>query len=120
MPSLFFDELVSRNRGLIDPRVRSASARDARDRRLRLHGGSLRGPTRPFRARPRFVLVDPGTYELANLNRQDGTIDDVGRNKAEVQGVRIRACESPCGRRRRPGRALAGERRIPAGRGRHR
>ncbi len=39
----------------------------------------------------RFVLVDPGTYELANLNRQDGTIEDVGRNKAEVQGVRIRA-----------------------------
>ncbi|MFD0522094.1 ThiF family adenylyltransferase [Paractinoplanes durhamensis] len=39
----------------------------------------------------RFVLTDPGTYELTNLNRQNATVDDLGRNKAAVAADRVRA-----------------------------
>ena len=86
----FYDELVSRNRGLIDPEVQ----RRLREARFVIAGcgstgGACVGPLVRSGA-TRFVLVDPGTYELANLNRQDATIDDVGRNKADVQAERIR------------------------------
>jgi len=87
----FYDELTSRNRGLLAP---------ALQQRLRAArfvivgcgstGGACVGPLVRSGA-TRFVLVDPGTYELANLNRQDATMADVGRNKAEVQAERIRA-----------------------------
>ena len=87
----FYDELVSRNRGLIDLEVQER----LRTARFVIAGcgstgGACVGPLVRSGA-TRFVLADPGTYELANLNRQDGTIDDVGRNKADVQAVRIRA-----------------------------
>jgi hypothetical protein len=39
----------------------------------------------------RFVLCEPGDYELNNLNRQAADMDDIGRNKAEVQASRARA-----------------------------
>jgi hypothetical protein len=39
----------------------------------------------------RFVLCEPGEYELNNLNRQAADIADIGRNKAEVQADRARA-----------------------------
>jgi hypothetical protein len=39
----------------------------------------------------RFVLAEPGTYELNNLNRQSALLSDVGRNKAEVLQGRVRA-----------------------------
>ena len=39
----------------------------------------------------RFVLAEPGEYELNNLNRQHAGYDDIGRNKAEVAAERIRA-----------------------------
>jgi hypothetical protein len=39
----------------------------------------------------RFVLCEPGDYELNNLNRQAADIGDIGRNKAEVQADRARA-----------------------------
>ena len=39
----------------------------------------------------RFVLCEPGDYELNNLNRQAADIADIGRNKAEVQAARARA-----------------------------
>jgi hypothetical protein len=39
----------------------------------------------------RFVLCEPGDYELNNLNRQAADINDIGRNKAEVQADRARA-----------------------------
>jgi hypothetical protein len=39
----------------------------------------------------RFVLCEPGDYELNNLNRQAADIGDIGRNKAEVQAARARA-----------------------------
>ena len=39
----------------------------------------------------RFVLCEPGDYELNNLNRQAADMADIGRNKAEVQADRARA-----------------------------
>lgn len=39
----------------------------------------------------RFVLLDPGSYELNNLNRQDATRQDVGMNKAIATAQRVRA-----------------------------
>jgi len=39
----------------------------------------------------RFVLCEPGDYELNNLNRQAADMGDIGRNKAEVQAARARA-----------------------------
>jgi tRNA threonylcarbamoyladenosine dehydratase len=39
----------------------------------------------------RFVLCEPGDYELNNLNRQAADMGDIGRNKAEVQASRARA-----------------------------
>ncbi|MBC3840829.1 hypothetical protein GXW82_12685 [Streptacidiphilus sp. 4-A2] len=32
----------------------------------------------------RFLLAEPGSYELNNLNRQQAGVQDIGRNKAEV------------------------------------
>jgi hypothetical protein len=37
----------------------------------------------------RFLLLDPGRYDLNNLNRQDASLTDVGRNKAEAARARI-------------------------------
>jgi tRNA threonylcarbamoyladenosine dehydratase len=39
----------------------------------------------------RFVLCEPGDYELNNLNRQAADLADIGRNKAAVQADRARA-----------------------------
>ncbi len=39
----------------------------------------------------RFVLAEPGDYELNNLNRQAADMSDLGRNKAAVQADRARA-----------------------------
>lgn len=39
----------------------------------------------------RFVLADPGDYELNNLNRQSASTADIGRNKAEVAAERVLA-----------------------------
>jgi hypothetical protein len=39
----------------------------------------------------RFVLCEPGSYELNNLNRQAADLGDIGRNKAEVQADHARA-----------------------------
>ena len=39
----------------------------------------------------RFVLCEPGDYELNNLNRQAADLGDIGRNKAVVQATRARA-----------------------------
>jgi hypothetical protein len=39
----------------------------------------------------RFVVCEPGDYELNNLNRQAADVGDIGRNKAEVQAARARA-----------------------------
>src|SRR3954470_16583524 len=79
----FLDELSKRNRGLIadDDRRRLAGARF-----LVAGCGSTGGATaRPLvrAGAPRFVLVEPGDYEVSNLNRQRASLGAIGRNKAE-------------------------------------
>lgn len=87
----FYAELVTRNRGLID----GGDQQRLRNARFVIAGcGSTGGACVEPLVRSgamRFVLADPGTYELSNLNRQDATVADVGRNKAEVAAERIRA-----------------------------
>jgi tRNA threonylcarbamoyladenosine dehydratase len=39
----------------------------------------------------RLVLLDPGTYELNNLNRQDATVAEIGSNKARATERRAHA-----------------------------
>jgi hypothetical protein len=56
--------------------------------------GSIGGATVVPRVRlgaERFVLCEPGDYELNNLNRQAADMGDIGRNKADVQAERARA-----------------------------
>jgi hypothetical protein len=85
----FYAELISRNRGLI------SDLEQARLRATRFviagcgsTGGSCLMPLLRSGAE-RFVLLDPGEYDLSNLNRQDATLADIGRNKAEAAKVRI-------------------------------
>lgn len=85
----FYAELTSRNRGLI------SDLEQARLRATRFviagcgsTGGACVMPLLRSGAE-RFVLFDPGQYDVSNLNRQDATLADVGRNKAEVAKARI-------------------------------
>lgn len=86
----FYAELTTRNTPLITPRQQDALRRT----RFVIAGcGSTGGAVVMPLVRTgaeRFVLLDPGDYELNNLNRQDATLDDVGRNKAAATGDRIR------------------------------
>src|SRR5438309_11758106 len=43
-----------------------------------------------------FVLFDPGDYELNNLNRQDASLADLGRNKARACADRLLAVNPYC------------------------
>jgi hypothetical protein len=87
----FYAALTSRNRGLLAPREQYL----VRTTRFVLAGcGSTGGACVLPLVRSgaeHFVLLDPGTYELDNLNRQDATLEDVGANKATVQARRITA-----------------------------
>jgi len=87
----FYAELVARNRGLIAPE----DQRRLRETRFVIAGcGSTGGACVMPLVRSgaeRFLLLEPGSYELNNLNRQDATTADVGRNKAVVQAERVRA-----------------------------
>jgi hypothetical protein len=85
----FYAELTSRNRGLI------SELEQARLRATRFviagcgsTGGACVMPLLRSGAE-RFVLFDPGQYDVSNLNRQDATLADVGRNKAEAAKARI-------------------------------
>ena len=87
----FYAELVSRNRGLI------SEAEQAALRRTRIviagcgsTGGACIMPLVRSGAE-RFLLLDPGSYDVSNLNRQDATLADVGRNKADAARARILA-----------------------------
>src|SRR5437867_12520778 len=85
----FYAELVLRNHGLIDERSQAL----LRSTRFVIAGcGSTGGACVMPLVRSgaeRFVLLDPGTYELNNLNRQDATMHDIGANKAAVAARRI-------------------------------
>ena len=80
----FYAELTSRNGALIGPAAQAC----LRSTRFVIAGcGSTGGSVvRPLvrSGATRFLLFEPGTFELTNLNRQDASVADVGRNKAEV------------------------------------
>jgi hypothetical protein len=85
----FYSELTSRNRGLISDMVQAR----LRATRFVIAGcGSTGGACVMPLVRSgaeRFVLLDPGEYDVSNLNRQDATLAEVGRNKAEASRGRI-------------------------------
>lgn len=85
----FYAELVTRNRGLIPAadqnRLRSAAVLVAGCGSV---GGAAIEPLVRLGAE-RLILADPGDYELANLNRQRATLEDLSRNKAVVNAGRV-------------------------------
>ncbi|MGW1619431.1 HesA/MoeB/ThiF family protein [Streptomyces sp. NPDC002172] len=87
----FYAELTARNAGV----VADADQWALRTATVLVAGcGSIGGAAVEPLARlglQRFVLADPGTYELNNLNRQSATVADLDRNKASLAGDRVRA-----------------------------
>ena len=87
----FYTELTARNAGVIDADAQAA----LRTATVLVAGcGSIGGAAVEPLARlgvQRFLLADPGEYEVNNLNRQNATTADIGRNKAQVAAERIRA-----------------------------
>jgi ThiF family protein len=92
----FYAELTERNRGLIAPSIQSS----LRSTRFVVAGcGSTGGAVLMPLVRTgaeSFVLLDPGDYELNNLNRQDAALSDVGRNKARACADRLLAVNPFC------------------------
>jgi len=92
----FYAELTVRNHGLIAPEIQSA----LRSTRFVVAGcGSTGGAVLMPLARTGaecFVLFDPGDYELNNLNRQDASLADLGRNKARACADRLLAVNPFC------------------------
>ena len=85
----YYRELTSRNRGLISEGEQAA----LRMTRFVMAGcGSTGGACIMPLVRSgaeRFLLLDPGDYDLGNLNRQDALLADIGRNKAAATRRRI-------------------------------
>jgi hypothetical protein len=85
----FYQALTRRNQGLLAP----DEQRVLRSKRFVIAGcGSTGGACVMPLARSgaeHFVLLDPGTYDLDNLNRQDASLAEVGLNKAVVQASHI-------------------------------
>jgi molybdopterin-synthase adenylyltransferase len=89
-------ELTARNRGLVAPEIQTA----LRSTRFVVAGcGSTGGAVLMPLVRTgaeRFVLLDPGAYELNNLNRQDASLAEIGRNKARASADRMVAVNPYC------------------------
>lgn len=87
----FYAGLITRNAGVVEPATQLA----LRNATVLVAGcGSIGGAAVEPLARlgvESFLLADPGEYELNNLNRQNATAGDIGRNKAEVAAERVRA-----------------------------
>ncbi|MDH6124048.1 ThiF family adenylyltransferase [Kitasatospora sp. GP82] len=85
----YYDELTQRNLGIVSRRQQEALRRAT----VLVAGcGSIGGAAVQPLARlgvQRFLLAEPGTFELNNLNRQQATVEDIGRNKAEVAADRV-------------------------------
>lgn len=92
----FYSELIARNAGVIG----AAAQEVLRTSDVLIAGcGSIGGASVEPLARlgvQHFTLADPGAYELNNLNRQNATLADVRRNKAEVAAERIKAVNPSC------------------------
>src|SRR5438105_2554684 len=81
----FYRQLVARNAGLIPD---DEQARLRRTHLLVAGCGSIGGAVVVPLVRlgaERLTLAEPDAYELNNLNRQNARLQDLGRNKAEVQ-----------------------------------
>jgi hypothetical protein len=85
----FYAELTTRNTGVVS----AAEQRALRESTILVAGcGSIGGAAVEPLARlgvRSFLLADPGTYELNNLNRQSATVDDIERNKAAAAASRV-------------------------------
>ncbi|WP_405897205.1 ThiF family adenylyltransferase [Streptomyces sp. NBC_00727] len=85
----FYDELVTRNDGVVAPREQQA----LREATVLVAGcGSIGGAAVEPLTRlgvQRFLVADPGTYELNNLNRQSAVAADIDQNKAAGAAERI-------------------------------
>ena len=92
----FYGELTLRNHGLVAPEVQRA----LRSTRFVVAGcGSTGGAVLMPLVRTgaeSFVLLDPGDYELNNLNRQDASLTDIGHNKARACADRMLAVNPFC------------------------
>ncbi|GGW58125.1 hypothetical protein GCM10010503_38940 [Streptomyces lucensis JCM 4490] len=92
----YYAELISRNRGLISPQEQEL----LRNARILVAGcGSVGGAAIEPLVRlgvQHLVLAEPGSYDLANLNRQRAWFSDVGRSKATVQAERARDINPFC------------------------
>ncbi|BCW38505.1 hypothetical protein StoSoilB3_00400 [Arthrobacter sp. StoSoilB3] len=90
-PDEFYKVLTSRNTGIVS----EADQQSVVQARILIAGcGSIGGAAVEPLIRfgfQRLVLADPGMYELNNLNRQNATVGDLGRNKAAVAAERARA-----------------------------
>lgn len=89
--SAFYDELVTRNAGVVSP----GEQRVLRNATVLVAGcGSIGGAAVEPLTRlgvQRFLVADPGTFELNNLNRQSAAAADVEQNKAAGAAERILA-----------------------------
>ncbi|MER7727197.1 ThiF family adenylyltransferase [Streptomyces sp. NPDC096323] len=87
----FYDELVTRNAGVV-PEAEQQALRKATV--LVAGCGSIGGAAVEPLTRlgvQRFLVADPGTYELNNLNRQSAVAADIDQNKAAGAAERIMA-----------------------------
>jgi len=90
-PSTYYQELTHRNTGVVSAEVQ----RHLKTATIVVAGcGSIGGAAVEPLTRigaGHLRLADPGEYEVNNLNRQNATAEDVGRNKAQVAGERARS-----------------------------
>jgi hypothetical protein len=92
----FYAELTSRNAGVVSPAAQQAlGAASVLIAGCGSIGGAAVEPLARLGAR-HLTVADPGAYELNNLNRQNATTGDIGRNKAEVAARRITAVNPDC------------------------
>ncbi|MFH9618690.1 HesA/MoeB/ThiF family protein [Streptomyces pratensis] len=87
--SVFYEELVTRNAGVVSADEQAA----LRNATILVAGcGSIGGaavePLTRLGAQ-RFLVADPGTFELNNLNRQNAVAADIEQNKAAGAAERI-------------------------------
>lgn len=88
MPSNYYQELVSRNKGLLSDEEQTK----IRKTRILIAGcgvGSLVATAAVRFGFENFVLADGDKIEISNLNRQEYTKDDVGINKATALKNRL-------------------------------
>jgi tRNA threonylcarbamoyladenosine dehydratase len=85
-----YQELTTRN----FPFINRDDQLKLKNSRIAIAGcGSIGGASLEILARmgaERLILAEPGTYELNNLNRQNATIKDIDKNKAEAILERIK------------------------------